>query len=447
MYQPRPALFAFIVLFICVISGCKKDPDQAFLEAVAKKGNRSTEIVLDAEKLKAEDQKRLRSIEVPSWEMIGTRAPKIDVQHWITDREGALPHVSEFEPEEVYLLTFWSVGNMPSVQSLQFLGEMQGFWVDHGVQMIAVTDDSLETVEAFLKEGTPGNTQMEIAKKMSLVADPDHSTSESFLKAAGLTKVPFTFLIGKTGLIEWIGNPNELIDILKDVKGDRWNRTRFASRLLQRQVTHAADVGDMEKAMKLYEPLLAQASDQDKYGIQTARWNDLQRNDHPAATEAFTKLIDEGIQSPRNFGTLFRRVITMVKQKKLKPEVASQLDQAIARAVQEISPDVETNGYDLKIEYLLIRDKVQEALELAKERVAVDKGKEGRAGRTARSIALIQRLDLTESLSALLKEFQAIALEDLEPALKATPDAGNLKSLKETIDKITEPRPASNAAI
>ena len=156
---------------------------------------------------------------------IGSKAPELDIEHWMSDREGEFKHVTKLESGKVYVIEFWATWCGPCVSAMPSISEMQEDYVDKNVQIISVSDEKLDTVEGFLKRKVSGGdgTFAELTSNYCLTVDPDGSVTEDYFRAAGRSGIPCAFIVGKTGLVEWIGHPMEMQTPLKKIVGDEWD--------------------------------------------------------------------------------------------------------------------------------------------------------------------------------------------------------------------------------
>lgn len=172
---------------------------------------------------------------------IGSPAAPLNIEHWVSDAGGKFGPVTDLEEGKVYVIEFWATWCGPCIGSMPHLAETQAGYIDKGVQIISVSDESLEKVEAFLErdytprdsddneksESTP-KTYGELTSAYCLTTDPDKSVKEDYFLAAGQRGIPSAFIVGKTGLIEWIGHPMRMDDPLDAVVNDAWDRDVFA---------------------------------------------------------------------------------------------------------------------------------------------------------------------------------------------------------------------------
>jgi thiol-disulfide isomerase/thioredoxin len=181
---------------------------------------------------------------------IGSTAPAISVEHWISDGEGKFKPVEKFEDGKVYVVEFWATWCGPCISSMPHLAELQTTYAEKGVQIISISDEDLETVEGFLKRPVRGARGPKAAKGDSeedskekapakpvtyakltsaycLTTDPDGSVKTDYMDAAGQNGIPTSFIVGKSGLIEWIGHPMSMDEPLEKIVSDEWDRDAF----------------------------------------------------------------------------------------------------------------------------------------------------------------------------------------------------------------------------
>ena len=203
---------------------------------------------------------------------IGSPAPAIDIEHWIQDGGGKFKPFKQFENDKVYVVEFWATWCGPCIQSMPHLAELQSQYGDQ-VRLVSVTDESLDEVKDLLQETYPESDETfdEITSGYSLTADPDGSTHADYMQAAEIGGIPSAFVIGKTGLIEWIGHPMTMDKPLEAVLNDRWDReterkTRQRQQRVEkitRQMTMLARQGKYEDALALVKKQIDSTPDSD----------------------------------------------------------------------------------------------------------------------------------------------------------------------------------------
>jgi len=239
---------------------------------------------------------------------VGSKAPSLDIEHWLSDGGGKLKPVGEFEKGKVYVVEFWATWCGPCVASMPHIAELQRKLVDRGVQVVSVSDEDLETVEEFLKRKVPAGiakslqpaqdkpasedsksessdeshkmTFGELTAAYSLATDPDQSVYKAYMEASGEGGIPTAFIVGKQGLIEWIGHPLELDEPLMQVVNDQWDRDAYLKlRAQQREIEQAVtevysklQEGEVDSGLKMLEDLIHKYQETDMHmGLQALR--------------------------------------------------------------------------------------------------------------------------------------------------------------------------------
>ncbi len=213
---------------------------------------------------------------------IGSVAPDIDVQHWVSDGNGKFKPIKKFEAGSVYVVEFWATWCGPCIASMPHLSELQKSYADKKVQLISVSDEDLETVKQFLERPVqssedaedvaadkPAQTYGQLTSNYCLTTDPDQSVSTDYMLAAGLNGIPSAFIVGKDGKIEWIGHPMSMDEPLQKVVAGSWDREAFATEykkqqeieMQMNQLMALAQRGDFAEALQLLEKIEKETTD------------------------------------------------------------------------------------------------------------------------------------------------------------------------------------------
>lgn len=154
---------------------------------------------------------------------IGDKAPGIDITHWLKGEQ-----VDAFEKDKVYVLEFWATWCAPCIAAMPHLSELQEKYLDYDVTFISVSDEPLQTVFEFMFKEYKGDGKIHNDRtQYTLTTDPDESVKNDFFRAAGQTGIPCSFIIGKSGLIEYIGHPMAMDKALEAVVRGEWDREAF----------------------------------------------------------------------------------------------------------------------------------------------------------------------------------------------------------------------------
>lgn len=203
---------------------------------------------------------------------IGSDAPPLDIEHWIQDGNGFFEPVTEFEDGKVYVIEFWATWCGPCIASMPHLAELQNKYRGRGVQIVSVSDESLEEVQQLLERENEevGKTFDEITSAYTLTTDPDGSVQRDYMRAAGEQGIPTSFIVGKTGKVEWIGHPMSMDEPLEAVVNDSWDRAAFKKERQEQQqfqenyekMARLAGTGKFEAAIELAEQQYAAATNE-----------------------------------------------------------------------------------------------------------------------------------------------------------------------------------------
>jgi thiol-disulfide isomerase/thioredoxin len=212
---------------------------------------------------------------------IGTKAPAINIEHWVSLGKDRFKAIETFEKDKVYIVEFWATWCGPCVQSMPHLVDVQNKYADKGVQIISVSDEDLETVQGFLERKVRGSeegkesTYAELTSAYCLTTDPDGSVHTAYMNAAGQNGIPCCFIVGKTGQIEWIGHPMSMDEPLEAVVAGNWDREAFATefKLTQKVEFLASRVMRMpkDKALEAIEEARKEAGDNEMLKAQIDR--------------------------------------------------------------------------------------------------------------------------------------------------------------------------------
>lgn len=208
---------------------------------------------------------------------IGSPAPALNVEHWVSNGNGAFKPVTSFKDGNVYVVEFWATWCGPCIASMPHLVEVQKKFAEKGVQIVSISDEDLPTVQGFLAKpvrgATDGQTYAQLTSAYCLTTDPDRSVASDYMEAAGQNGIPTCFIVGKSGAVEWIGHPMQMDGPLEAVVSDKWDREAFKSTfekqqrmsLLQARIGRLMQRGNVAEAIAAVEAERSANADDAEY--------------------------------------------------------------------------------------------------------------------------------------------------------------------------------------
>ncbi len=145
----------------------------------------------------------------------GDPAPPLKATKWLNG-----PELKSFAPGKVYVVEFWATWCGPCVVMMPHLGEIQEELGPKGVTVIGFTAKD------------PNNDQEKVVKFVdkrghklgyTIAYADDRETSDAYMKAAGQSGIPCSFVVGKDGKIAYIGHPLFLDEVLAKVLDGTWD--------------------------------------------------------------------------------------------------------------------------------------------------------------------------------------------------------------------------------
>ena len=136
-------------------------------------------------------------------------APPLAIKRWVL---GEPVRVVGQASDNIYVIAFWATWAKPSTESLLTLAGIQREFKEANVRIIAISDESVERVEAFVK-----NFPEFSSLNLRIAVDNDSNTTISYMKAAGRRPLPHVFVINKEGILAWQGHPLEAQAVVKKV--------------------------------------------------------------------------------------------------------------------------------------------------------------------------------------------------------------------------------------
>lgn len=313
---------------------------------------------------------------------IGSDAPALNVEHWVQNGNGKFKPVTKFQAGKVYVVEFWATWCGPCVASMPHLAELQGKFADKGVQIVSISDEDLKTVEDFLERPLRGQkegeekTYRDLTSVYCLTTDPDQSSNEDYMQAAGQNGIPTSFIVGKDSKIEWIGHPMELDDTLEAVVEGTWDREAFAksfkaiqeAEMAREQIFALLQKKDFDKALKLLDETIAKSDSAEMKLLKLQVLLSMQDNE--GATKLAKQLFVSMAQDAEGTNMLAWNLYEMAAQGRIKK--GELLDTAIEGATKAVAgaPQAEKASILDTLAHLhYANDELDKAIEIEAEAV------------------------------------------------------------------------------
>ena len=115
------------------------------------------------------------------------------------------------------------------------ISELQTKYKDD-VAFIGVTREDEKTVRGFLsKQSNHGGTWNDVIQ-YRLALDAGDWTNTNYMRAAGQNGIPCAFIVGREGIVEWIGHPARIDEPLAKVVEGTWDREEAVAQMKQQQL-------------------------------------------------------------------------------------------------------------------------------------------------------------------------------------------------------------------
>ena len=209
----------------------------------------------------------------------GEPAPPLTIETWVKGEP-----VTEFKKGSIYVVEFWATWCSPCVAAIPHLTHLQQEHKDK-VRIIGVSssNEALDTVKTFVE-------QQGHKIDYTVAHDADRSMAAAWMKPAGRTGIPCSFVIDREGRIAWIGHPRVGLDAVlsKLVAGSfdaaAWATVEAKANEFRKAAFEAGKNEDYDAAAKALDSLAsldpAFAADA---GIMKFRMLLMQKKDYPAA--------------------------------------------------------------------------------------------------------------------------------------------------------------------
>lgn len=140
---------------------------------------------------------------------IGDKAPAVQISDWISHPPPALPGEKQ-AGKKVFLVEFWATWCPPCLKSIPHLSKLHEKHHKDGLVIIGISNEEVETIKAFIE------------KKMKMPyfvgRDDEMKTTEAW--AEDVKTIPYAYLVDKTGVVVWSGDPLADAAVMDQVIGE-----------------------------------------------------------------------------------------------------------------------------------------------------------------------------------------------------------------------------------
>lgn len=182
---------------------------------------------------------------------IGDPAPALAIAEWSMGKP-----FGKFENGQVYVVEFWATWCGPCRTSMPHISQLQENYGEK-VHFVGITREDAPTVENFLaREQSEGKTWEQVIK-YRLALDEGGKTNDAYMRAANQNGIPTAFIVGKDGIVEWIGHPMSIDEPLEEIVQGDWDRDAAiaAFRANQKMAESRAKLNTLLRGQKWDEAL------------------------------------------------------------------------------------------------------------------------------------------------------------------------------------------------
>lgn len=224
--------FVLLASSLCLLVGCRSEADQASSQQASDAAfSINPEDAMKDPKLRAaaadssaaQAAAEAAAIPSPSSSLAGGLAvgdpnPGLRLAKFVKGDEVTAPL-----KDEVTVVEFWGTWCGPCLAGIPHLSELQREYGDQ-VRFIGVTQEDEAVVTEFLGTVGPGGKTWGNVIDYRLALDDGGWTRNAYMRAAGQSGIPCAFIVGRDGIIEWIGHPGSMDQPLKKIVEGSWDR-------------------------------------------------------------------------------------------------------------------------------------------------------------------------------------------------------------------------------
>lgn len=130
--------------------------------------------------------------------------------------------IDSLDEGHIYVVKFWATFCGTCLQTMPYLAELQEKYADD-VTMIGVTTEDAETISDFLNQTSCSDEKWSEVINCRIALDDHQKTQDAWCKASEHENLPFVVIVGRTGLIEWMGHPASMLGPLEAIVNGEWD--------------------------------------------------------------------------------------------------------------------------------------------------------------------------------------------------------------------------------
>lgn len=195
----------------------------------------------------------------------GERTPPLRVKSFVHGES-----IEKLDKGKIYVVEFWATWCGPCLQSLPLMARLQSQYQNE-ITVIGVTSEEAETVEGFLKRPVEGEDEEQTWADVinySLAIDDQDRTHREWREASHKEGLPYAIVVGKTGLVEWMGHPASIEGPLQKIVEGTWDYTAAREKMIaeargqeaidrqQQAIVTAVNAGNYNEALQITNRIL-----------------------------------------------------------------------------------------------------------------------------------------------------------------------------------------------
>lgn len=175
---------------------------------------------------------------------IGDTAPELQVTEWI---QNGPVKFADGRDKTVWLLVLWGTFEADCLDAMPEVNKLYGKLKDKGLDVVALSSEPAELVKAFLD-----NHKVDFR----VAVDVQGKTSAAYAKK--VPKLPWSFIVDKTGTVVWQGDPtNGIESLLTDVIAGKFDHKKAKDLATSHQALFdALWRGEWDKVAELADKIL-----------------------------------------------------------------------------------------------------------------------------------------------------------------------------------------------